>query len=137
MNPNIISELVDIPHTDSKIENSQSLINLLKKDEISQRKGEQLEHLNMLDIENTCRNGTFEDGRELNKNKMITSEDEISMISSRIDINRKGINSSILDVMNSNRKNKLESSRILDSIKKNNEHKIIIVNERKQKGGFE
>jgi len=66
---------------------------------------------------------------------MDTPVDEISMISSRIDINRKGINNSVFDIISSNRKKNLESSRILESLKKNTD-KITMVNKIQQKSGF-
>jgi len=60
---------------------------------------------------------------------MDTPVDEISMISSRIDINRKGINNSVFDIISSNRKKNLES------LKKNTD-KITMVNKIQQKSEF-
>lgn len=117
---NTISELEYNP-AESKLDNSQSY----------------------LYNKNTCKNYRNEDDRDLNKNQMkmdlqdspltrILPEDEISVISSRIETNRKGAHNITLDLLNSTRKNKLkdESVRIVESIKKNRDNKAVILNKR-------
>lgn len=138
---NTISELEYNP-AESKLDNSQSILNdFFTKNGGKNNKREDTS--NLLYIENTCKNYENEDDRDLNKNQMkmnlqgspftrILPEDEISVISSRIETNRKGAHNITLDLLNSTRKNKLkdESLRIVESIKKNRDNKVMIMNKR-------
>jgi hypothetical protein len=133
---NMISELKYNP-AESKLENSQSiLIDFFNKNGAKNTKND--ETSNLFYIENTCRNYNNEDERDLNKNEMnfhmhdspltrILPEDEISIISSRIETNRKGAHNTTFEILNSTRKNKLkdESVRIVESIKKNSTVKTL------------
>jgi len=49
----MISEFVFNPPTNSRLENSQTLMDIFEKDAVSQIKGEISDRVNMLDIENT------------------------------------------------------------------------------------
>jgi hypothetical protein len=130
---NMISELKYNP-AESKLENSQSIL----IDFFNKNGAKNANTSNMLYIENTCRNYNNEDERDLNKNVMnlhmhdspltrILPEDEISIISSRIETNRKGAHNTTFEILNSTRKNKLkdESVKIVESIKKNSISKTL------------
>ena len=83
-----------------------------------------------MEIDQTARNYTLDD-RDIDNKEMnlvlhesplpkIMYEDEVSIISSRIETNRKLSQNVTIDGLNSNRKNNLkdESLRILDSLKR-------------------
>ena len=53
INTNMISEFVFNPPTNSRLENSQILMDIFEKDAVSQIKGEISDRVNMLDIEIT------------------------------------------------------------------------------------
>ena len=53
INANMISEFVFNPSTNSRLENSKTLMDIFEKDAVSQIKGEISDRVNMLDIENT------------------------------------------------------------------------------------
>lgn len=103
-----------------------------------EEKEEQMNSEVILDIEQTDRKLGRRDDRDLNNRELakhiqesplrhMLPEDEISIISSRIETNRKGMHNSTYDILNSTHKNRLkdDSSRILESIKKNKTSKAI------------
>lgn len=133
------SEII-FPMVESKFDqsqNSQNLMNLFgNKDS---KRNNQSEAENILDFENTERNLNIADERDLSKNKIdmrlqesplekLGPEDEISLISSRIEVNKNRFNNSTFDIMNSTRKNQ-QDSKVIESVKSQ-------VGLKNRKGGF-
>lgn len=148
INENMISEVVYNP-SDSKLENTQTMFV-----ELFNREGQNPDTKQQMDsriLDNTLKNAQYEDDRDLNRAEMkmhlqdspltrILPEDEISVISSRIESNRKrNLQNSTIEILNSTRKNNLkdESVRIVESIKKNKQGQNVIMVNSKYKKEFE